>query len=232
MQVTCSGQEFYLDGLVLDVILDGFCARELGRLTGVCKALRLPAQLAAHRALVELVMHLQCCVLRHFERDSYIHQLAEWEALSAANQVWLQADPAKVVLVQQGELSLVRRANDLSGHNNAAVMHHRMPTLREDAVNGHHAFEFDGASVLKTRPFAQPLAQPITLVVVARARGDTTIVDSLGPQCADGPSSPRLLAHACRHMRTGHHAPTCTPLRACALHAPPTTPHHWSTGGR
>ena len=160
-------------------------------------------------------MHLQCCVLRHFERGSYIQQLAEWEALSAANQVWLQADPGKVVLVQQGELSLVRRANDLSGHNNAAIMHHRMPTLREDAVNGHHAFEFDGASVLKTRPFAQPLAQPVTLVVVARARGDTTIVDSLGPQCADAFFAPLLSAHPSHCLRTHHCQPRMR--EACTL---------------
>jgi len=59
-----------------------------------------------------------------------------------------------------------------------------MPLLRECALNGHAAFVFDGNSVLKTPPFATPLPQPLTLMLVARARGDTTIVDSLNPHSA------------------------------------------------
>ena len=76
----------------------------------------------------------------------------------------------------------MKGAADLSGHgNNFTATTQRMPTFRADAVNGHAAFDFDGASVLKTHAFAQALPQPITIMVVARLRGDTTICDSLGP---------------------------------------------------
>jgi hypothetical protein len=61
-------------------------------------------------------------------------------------------------------------------------MHHRPPLYVPNSINGHASFEFDGSSVLKTVPFAEPLPQPITLMVVARAQGDTTIIDALGPR--------------------------------------------------
>lgn len=173
--------EIYLDGLILETILSSFRAAELATLSAVCKTLRSPAQLAAHRALVQLVQGLQSSLLRHCERGSWISQLAEWEAVKAANVMWLQAEEQHTALVKQGEHRLIKRANDLSGNGNSAQVSQRMPLFRTDAINGHAAFEFDGAAVLKTRPFPQPLPQPITLMVVARARGDTTIVDSLGP---------------------------------------------------
>jgi len=75
----------------------------------------------------------------------------------------------------------VQCAIDKSGYGHSASMHSKMPAYKPNAVNGHGCMEFDGASVLKTRPFAQPIPQPITIIVVARARGDTTIIDSLGP---------------------------------------------------
>ena len=86
MQLDCGGNEYYLDGLVLDCILSSFNARELARLSAVCKALRSPAQLAAHRALLAIVRRLDCTLLRHCERGSWIHQLAEWETLAAATE--------------------------------------------------------------------------------------------------------------------------------------------------
>ena len=75
-------------------------------------------------------------------------------------------------------------------------MHNRMPAFRPDAINGHACFEFDGASVLKTKQFAQTLPQPITIMVVAKARGDTTIFDSLTPQYA--PRAPFLFRSRAR----------------------------------
>jgi len=131
-----------------------------------------------------LVGRMQCVLLRHCERGSWITQLREWEEVEKANLMWFQAAAANAQVVQQGEQTFVKRVYDLSGNGNAASMHQRMPALRLGAVNGHAAFEFDGASVLKTRPFAQPLQQPVTIIVVARARGDTTIFDSLTAQSA------------------------------------------------
>lgn len=177
-----TGSEIYLDGLILECIFSNFRARDLATISGVCRALRSPSQLAAYRSLVLMVQRMQCSLLRHCERGSWIHQLREWEAFQIANVMWLQATEEQCVVVKQGELKLVKCAKDMSGNSNRALNGQRMPVLRPDSVNGHAAFEFDGASVLKTRPFSQPLPQPVTLMVVARARGDTTIVDSLGPQ--------------------------------------------------
>jgi len=176
------GTDFYLDGLIIETILSTFCARDLVVLSAVSHSMRAPAQLAAHRSLVALVRRLQCKLLRHCERGSWIAQLREWEAVEASNLVWLQAEADHTTLVKQGDQKFVKRAADISGNGHGASMHGRMPVFRPDAVNGHACFDFDGASVLKTRAFAQTLPQPLTILLVAGARGDTTIFDSLSPQ--------------------------------------------------
>ena len=223
MQLRIASTDFYLDGLILETILETFRARELATLSGVCRALRSPAQLAAHRALLAIVQHMQSSLLRHCERGSWIHQLGEWEAVMAANVIWLQADAEHCSLVKQGDLKLVKRASDLSGSGNGAHMGQRMPVLRPDSINGHAAFEFDGAAVLKTRPFTQPLPQPITLMVVARARGDTTIVDSLGPECVPSALWIPGGVHASHLHADSPMGPVSVRRRlrwdACALHA-------------
>ena len=177
-----SGADFYLDGLVVDSILSHMGSRELATLSTTCKAMQGPSQQMAQRKLVYLVSRMQGTLLRHCERGSHISQLREWETVEASNVLWLQAEAAHMVLVKQGEQRLVKRCADLSGRGNLASMYQRMPVYRPDALNGRGILEFDGSSVLKTRPFAQPLQQPVTIMVVARARGDTTILDALGPQ--------------------------------------------------
>ena len=183
MHLHIGATDFWLDGLIIETILGYFCASQLATLCAVCKSLRPPAQLASHRALIGLVSCLQSSLLQHYARGTWIHQLRNWEAMHAATVMWLQASCKGNGLVHCGDSTQVKKALDLSGHGNAAHSHHRMPILRENAVNGHAAFEFDGASVLKTKPFAQPLPQPVTLMVVGRARGDTTMIDSLSPEC-------------------------------------------------
>ena len=188
-----SGVEVYLDGLIIECILSTFRAADLATLSQVCHAMRAPAQLAAHRTLVMLIKRMQATLLRHLERGSWIAQLRDWEAIEATNLLWLQAGETPANLVpSSGEDRLVQSAADLSGHGHVATMHHEMPVFRPDAVNGLPAFEFEGNSVLKTKPFAQPLPQPITIVVVAKARGDTTIFDSLGSRCAHAQTAPVL----------------------------------------
>ena len=181
-----SGAEFYLDGLLVECILADLRARNLASVAMVCRSLRLPAQAAAYRALTRIVDRMQCKLMERYERgSSWVKQLREWEALDAANKVWLQAAAPNVVTVEKrGEGTFVKRVGDLSGNGYGATMHQQMPALRQDAINGHAAFDFDGHAVLKTIPFAEPMQQPVTLIVVARARGDTTIVDSLSPSCA------------------------------------------------
>ena len=160
MQLRC-GSEFYLDGLMVECILLNLGSRDLATVSTVCRALRLPSQSAAYRALSALVQRMQCTLLRHYERGSWISQLREWEQLSNANIVWLQAAAPNVVTVEKGDAVHVKRAGDLSGHGNAATMYQKMPILKPDAINGYAAFEFDGHSVLKTQPFAEPLPQPV-----------------------------------------------------------------------
>ena len=84
---------------------------------------------------------------------AWISQLREWEQLSNANLVWLQAAASNVVTVEKGDTVHVKRAGDLSGHGNAAAMYQKMPILKPDAINGYAAFEFDGHSVISSCPY-------------------------------------------------------------------------------
>lgn len=219
MQLTLAGRDFYLDGLVLECILSNFTARGLAIISEVSRCLRAPAQLAAHRSLVLLVQQLQSSLLRHCQRGSWIGQLADWEAVAAANVLWLQAEEAHTASVKQGDDDhLVRRVHDLSGRGNwaSSQLASRMPVLRPNLLNGHAAFEFEGSSVLKTRPFSKPLQQPITLVIVGRARGDTTMVDSLTPQYAAQCRSSSRRPHP--------HAPLRPPPIPCSTPPIPVPP--------
>ena len=131
-----------------------------------------------------MVERLQAAGGQEFERGTPISQLHRWEAVEKANVLWIQADSeaSSQKLVGDTEPAPVRRASDLSGHSNDAYASvPRTPHLRPDAINGHAAFEFDGSCVLKTRPFRVPIPQPVTIMIVARTRGDTTMIDSLGP---------------------------------------------------
>ena len=137
-----SDQEFYLDGLIIENILSSFAARDLAVLSAVCSSLRAPAQLAARSTLISLAKRMQATLLRQCERGSWIAQLREWEALEATNLIWLQAEEKHTTLVKQGGpddrfegLSLVKRAEDLSGHGHYASMHNRMPAFRPDAIS-------------------------------------------------------------------------------------------------
>jgi len=200
----------------VEAILLNLCAKELATVSTVCRALRTPAQQAAHRGLVKLVTKMQGILLSHCERGSWVSQLREWETVRASCVMWLQAEAANMVLVKQGEHRFVKRCADLSGNGNVASMYQRMPLFKPAVLNGRGTLEFDGASVLKTRPFAEPLQQPVTLVVVARARGDTTIVDSLGPNssrfelCHGYPSgwhpSPEICMTASGHDSSPRHS--------------------------
>lgn len=210
---TDSYHDVYLDGLVIETILSTFAARDLAVLSQVCQTMRAPAQLAAHRILVAVVRRMQSSLLRHCERGSWIAQLREWEALEASNLVWLQANDATAILVRPGgsDERAVKHLADMSGHGNAVSSLARMPIFRPNAVNGYAAIEFDGSSVLKTRPFKQPLPQPVTIMVVARARGDTTIFDSLSPECAARSLVPRL-------RRSLAPPPKCMQMREKCMH--------------
>ena len=176
-----SGAELLLDGLILSNILEQLGAADLAAAAATASALRFPAYAAARAAIERHAARLDCTPLHDLD-DSVgpIARLSQWEQLDEANILWLRAEQRALIAAQKdGELR-VRACEDLSGRNHHAASEQHGPVFNPNAVNGHGAFEFDGNSVLKTRPFAMPVPQPLTLVVVARARGDTTIVDALG----------------------------------------------------
>ena len=74
----------------------------------------LPSQSAAYRALTALVQRMQCTLLRHSERGSWISQLREWETLVSDNLIWLQAAASNVVTIDKAEQTYVKRVGDLS----------------------------------------------------------------------------------------------------------------------
>jgi len=164
------GKEFYLDGLVLENIVSQLCVSDLVRVSATCQVLNHVSEAVAQRALARLAKRLQCTRLRLFDGGSRISQLIMWEQLAESTVLWLQADRARVRVVERGGETRVTFARDLSGSGNDAASPRDGPVLNPDAVNGWGAFEFDGHSVLKTRPFECPIAQPVTLVVSGLVR--------------------------------------------------------------
>jgi len=218
-----SGAEFYLDGLVLETILLNLRAADLANVCLTCRALSQPAQAAARGAAQLLLTRLQTTRMREMERGSAIAQLLSWESVVGDNLVWLQAvEEAATIIVKDGQ-QYVQSAADLTGSGHGATMHLKPPVFRPNVLNGCAAFEFDGTCVLKTRPFAQPLPQPITLIVVAKARGDTTIIDALGP------SSSRF--ELCHGYPTGWHPSPEICITASGHDAPPQRSLRGSTRG-
>jgi hypothetical protein len=180
-----SGIEFYLDELVLECILKSLTAKQLSCISLVCKSLYDTAQHAATSAVFQVVERVESVLVPRFVRGSWIHELRDWELLEANNLVWYQADPERAIVVRDEieEELRVQRIADLSGNGHfAAASQERMPIMRKNGLNGHPVIEFDGRSSLQTRPLDESLPQPVTLILVAMAMGDTTMVDSLGSQ--------------------------------------------------
>jgi hypothetical protein len=160
-----SGKEFFLDGLVLETILGQLCGGDLARVSSTCQLLNHVSEAVAQRALSRLAKRLQCTRLRLFDGGSRISQLIAWEQLAEATVLWLQADRSRVRVAERGGETRVTCSLDLSGRGNDAASPRDGPALKPNAVNGRAAFEFDGSSVLKTKPFEAPIAQPVTLMV-------------------------------------------------------------------
>ena len=72
MQVELNDSPLYLDGLVVECILCNLRASDLATVSRVCRALQLPAAAAAHKQVLELVARMECTLLRHCERGSWI----------------------------------------------------------------------------------------------------------------------------------------------------------------
>ena len=135
-----------------------------------------------------------------FTAKSWINQLGTWSSVEACNVLTLRADPKVLKLVQPATVPpwrggpspmLVSRMSDVSGHGHDASVHalrpDRRPTFEPDALGeGIGAVVFNGGQVIETAPFATPLPQPLSIMVVARCNGDTTLCDSLSS------SSPRF----------------------------------------
>lgn len=179
-------EAIWLDELVLHTIaLNMTSACDLARLARVHAALQSAASLAARKKLQHILHRLQTTLPQQtWSESSCISALARWEAVETSNLLWFKADAHTLSLVQYGQ-SCQRYARawvDLSASRcHAMTAAGKVPPMyNARAINGRGALEFTGASVLHTQPFSKPLQQPITIMVVARARGDTTIVDSLG----------------------------------------------------
>ena len=163
---------------------------------------RLPIPLTANRAPPDCSQRQRVLPLRQcsFTAKSWINQLGTWSSVEACNVLTLRADPKVLKLVQPATVPpwrggpspmLVSRMSDVSGHGHDASVHalrpDRRPTFEPDALGeGIGAVVFNGGQVIETAPFATPLPQPLSIMVVARCNGDTTLCDSLSS------SSPRF----------------------------------------
>ena len=116
---------------------------------------------------------------------SRIAQLSAWTSVEACTVLWLRAAPTTIRMQAQRR---VERWEDISGRGNHAFAcrGERMPEFVADAMTSPQgeqgALDFTGRGVLATRPFSSPLPQPLTIMLVARARGDVTLCDALTPR--------------------------------------------------
>lgn len=182
--LTAAGHaEVWLDGLCTESILLHLGAEDLASVCLVCRDMLMPAQAAAHQSMLLLLQRLNVTVQRQCERGSWIVQLRGWERVEISLKLWHKAEETELGTDADGQ-EHVQAVADLSGHGHHAVSVSSAPPpiLTQSAINGLPALKFDGSHVLKAGPFAKPLKQPITLMTVARARGDVTIVDSFGPR--------------------------------------------------
>ena len=178
-----NAQQVHLDDLVLHQILNHLDATNLAAVAKTSTALRKAVKLTAYEKL-QLSARSQNITLQ--TQTELLQQLHKMEFIAKNTVFWLRADQDAMQSVSlkdsRGNQKNFQYVRDLSSHENHAYSTKVSPTYCPDAVNGYGAFEFAGASVLKTRPFAQPLPQPITIMIVARATGDTTLIDALGPR--------------------------------------------------
>jgi hypothetical protein len=184
----------FLDDLVIQTVLRFLSVYDLQSAASVCKSFQKNACSVAADQLIELYTSLRVLPGRPSWMDvaSRISQLGSWTSVSQKTMLWFSAEEGDVKLVSKesdipGRSATLRvlSMRDLSGNRHTAFGHGHMPTFIPDALGrGLGALEFDGSSYLETRPFGASMPQPLTLMIVARARGDTTIIDSLTPKSA------------------------------------------------
>ena len=195
MEVSIGSCTIYLDGLILHHCLSFLDVADLKNAAAVDHNFSRAADALAADSLCELYKSLRVLPRKfNWKENSRIAQLGTWMAVSSSSILWLTAEAESLKLAPPDRYAerdaprVVAQMLDQSGHGRHAFATHgrdRMPTFRPDALGpGLGALEFSGSHWLETAPFAAPLPQPLTLVIVARARGDTTFVDSLSAKSA------------------------------------------------
>mmetsp|Transcript_4354 Transcript_4354/g.13990 ORF Transcript_4354/g.13990 Transcript_4354/m.13990 type:complete len:359 (+) Transcript_4354:41-1117(+) len=217
------GAEYFLDGLLVETILSNLGATDLAAVAATCSSLRRPCEAVAATSLRLLLVRMQTEPVRAELVRGAIARLMLWELIAADCHLWLQADERYLTLAERFGTSYVQACADRSGSGHGAYSHLNGPEFLPDALHGCGVFLFDGAAVLKTRPFTEPIPQPITLMVVAKARGDTTIIDALGT------SSSRF--ELCHGYPTGWHPSPEICITASGHDAPPQRSLRGSTRG-
>jgi len=202
MEVPLGRSTCYLDELVLHNIVDSLETDipALASAVAVSKSFSAAAQDVASEGLLALLKRQQVLPRRLEDGAgaSRVAQLRTWAAVDAATVLTLRADPSALHFSTPPRASLysptdveatrrVTRMDDLSGrgHHASAFSSERCPLFVPDAIApGVGALDFNGKSILQTAPFIKALPQPVSLVVVARCRGDTTLCDALTPTSA------------------------------------------------
>jgi len=187
MDVVCGTKVVELDALVLHNILNYIAkdAKDLKAAACVNSDCHAAAGEVASDALLAVLSQLAVLPLpskQRLDSASRIAQYGAWTSVEACTVMWLRAAPNTLKLLPGRR---VERWEDISGrgHHAIACRGERMPEYVADALDSQQgeqgAIDFTGRSVLATLPFSTPLPQPLTIMIVARARGDVTLVDSL-----------------------------------------------------
>ena len=192
---TPEGKIMYLDALIVQRILESLeTVADLQNAAAISRSFKEQASDVASDSLFELYTKLRVLPRKpSIEGDTRISQLGSWSSVQHKAVLWLSAEADNLKLKPPDRYDppnaplKVMQMHDASGHGRHATAPavDRMPTFVPDAFGpGVGALEFGGSSFLQTMPFISTLPQPLTLVIVARARGDTTLVDSLSPKSA------------------------------------------------
>jgi hypothetical protein len=165
--------ESNLDPDLVHVILQFLGAADLAAAACGSTVLRHAAKRAATDLVFATARHLGAGYLPSASRTRQPVALArEWEAAALKQHVRLGAEEAAMTLDSDRR---VLRWGDTSGNGNDALGD---GDWENGPLLGANAVEFDG-STWCAAAFQRPLQQPVTIMVLAQARGDTTIIDGL-----------------------------------------------------
>lgn len=181
----------WLDDGLVTVVFGQLSPKALAKASRLTKRARLLASEISASSLLRVMGKCGVAPLPKLLSGPRFEALASWWNVEASLEAWFIAQRSSLLLGPDGRVMLWRDASGKERHAKPCgranpFFASQLPAWNEASVPGcanGGAIEWGvGQAELKTAKFAAPLAQPLSLLVVAKASGDTTILDSLSPE--------------------------------------------------